>query len=101
MGRGRGARVCARLGEAGFHICMLGRLERVCHVDKREKVAVTAGPKMGPGHMKGHSQQEMRLEGEVNILYGGAGGHHYIYERGIFCTKTQGRPSTRIREVLP
>lgn len=60
-----GALACAHAwgGEAGFHICMLGRLERVCHVDKREKVAVTAGPKMGPGHMKGHSQQEMRLEG--------------------------------------
>lgn len=26
---------------------MLGRLERACHVDEREKVAVTAGPKTG------------------------------------------------------
>lgn len=35
------------LKEAVFHICIVGRLERVCHVDKSEKVAVTAGPKMG------------------------------------------------------
>lgn len=63
-----------RRTDAGFHICILGRHERVCHADEREKVAVTAGHKTGPGHMKGHSQQEMRLEGEVNILYGGGEG---------------------------
>lgn len=34
-------------GEEAVHVCMLGRLERVCHVDEREKVVVTAGPKMG------------------------------------------------------
>lgn len=40
------ALACAHLGKLRFYICILGRLERVCHLDKREKVAVTAGPKM-------------------------------------------------------
>lgn len=35
------------LREAVFLICILGRVERVCRVDESEKVAVTAGPKMG------------------------------------------------------
>lgn len=38
--------MCARFRKAVFHICIVGRLERVCHVDENEKVAVTAGPKM-------------------------------------------------------